>query len=343
MVRSLFFKALDDGFVKCLLCPNGCIIGNNGHGICNVRANKQGILYSENYGKLSAIAFDPIEKKPLYHFYPGSKILSIGSLGCTMKCPFCQNHGISQVTSPNYGQYTVYEPETIVKMALGKEGNIGIAFTYNEPTTFYEYMLSTAKLASPEGLKTVMATNGYINQEPLEGLLPFIDAFNVDLKAFSDSFYQSVARSELVPVKKTVKRIAVSRKHLEITNLVIPGLNDNLIEFEEMARWIAGETGDGTVLHISRYFPNYQLKIGSTPVGRLFELCELAKKHLKYVYIGNIADIVQNTTYCDKCGNELIVRWPTKTMVTGLDKKGDCDKCGYHVLDHIGPGRVLPL
>lgn len=335
MKKALYYKTLQNGIVKCSLCPHYCMIGDNEHGLCNVRINKKGNLYSELFEKVTAIGFDPIEKKPLYHFYPGSKILSIGSLGCTMKCMFCQNYRISQAAPANYTYPNSYSVESIIKLASSHAENIGIAFTYNEPNTFYEYMTEVAKLAKPAGLKAVMVTNGYINREPLEALLPYIDAFNVDLKAFSESFYKSITQSRLSPVKKTIQRIALAKKHLEITNLVIPGMNDNYVEFEEMVKWISEETGNQTVLHISRYFPNYQMKIESTPINLLLDLYEIAKKHLKYVYLGNVVDTTRDTTFCDECNNTLIVREPEKTIITGLDHNGNCTNCGNHVLDHI--------
>jgi len=335
MKKALYYKTLENGIVKCKLCPHNCLIGDNEHGFCNVRINKEGDLYSELFEKVTATGLDPIEKKPLYHFYPGSQILSIGSLGCTMKCLFCQNYRISQALPIEIDDTNLFSVKSIIKLALEQENNIGIAFTYNEPGTFYEYMISVARLAKPAGLKTVMVTNGYINREPLEELLPFIDAFNVDLKAFSESFYKLITQATLAPVKKTIKRIALSHKHMEITNLVIPGMNDNFTEFEEMVRWIAGETGSGTVLHISRYFPNFQMRIASTPINLLLDLYEIAKKHLKYVYLGNVFDVARDTTICDKCNNPLIVREQMKTLITGLDKQGNCARCGNHVLDHV--------
>ena len=335
MKRALYYKTLENGIVKCKLCPHYCVIGDNEHGLCNVRINKKGNLYSELFEKVTAMGLDPIEKKPLYHFYPGSKILSIGSLGCTMKCMFCQNYRISQATPESYNQPNSYSVESIVKLASKQAGNIGIAFTYNEPGTFYEYMIEVAKLAIPAGLKTVMVTNGYINREPLEALIPYIDAFNVDLKAFSESFYKSITQSRLSPVKKTIQRIAQAKKHLEITNLVIPGMNDNYAEFEEMVLWISKETGDQTPLHISRYFPDYQLKIASTPINLLLDLYEIAKKHLKYVYLGNVVDTSRDTTFCHECNHPLIIREPDKTIITGLDMNGNCTNCGNHVLDYI--------
>ena len=335
MKKALYYKTLEDGVVKCKLCPHYCLIGDNEHGLCNVRVNKEGNLYSEFFEKVTAVGLDPIEKKPLYHFYPGSTILSVGSLGCTMRCLFCQNYRLSHPTPQSYDDTNLFTAKAIVKLACEQENNIGIAFTYNEPGTFYEYMISVAMLAKPAGLKTVMVTNGYINREPLDAIIPYIDAFNVDLKAFSESFYKSITNSRLAPVKKTISRIALSQKHMEITNLVIPGMNDNYAEFEEMVRWIASETGDKTVLHISRYFPNFQMQIASTPINILLDLYGIAKEHLKYVYLGNVFDIERDTTYCDQCHNTLIVREPGRTVISGLDKLGNCLKCGNHVIDHV--------
>ena len=335
MKKALYYKTFENSVVRCTLCPHNCLINDNEHGICNVRINKNGDLYNEFFEKIVALGLDPIEKKPLYHYYPGSKILSVGSLGCTMKCLFCQNYRISQVDSGVPVPENSFSVKSIVELAIQQDENIGIAFTYNEPGTFYEYMISVAEQAKIADLKTVMVTNGYINRPPLEALIPYMDAFNVDLKAFSEDFYQSITHARLEPVKQTIRRIAASQKHLEITNLVIPGMNDNYAEFEEMTRWIAGETGERTVLHISRYFPAYQMKIASTPVNLLLDLYEIAKKHLKYVYLGNVFDVAKDTTYCDKCNNALIVRSPEKVSVTGLDNTGNCTKCGNHVLDHV--------
>jgi pyruvate formate lyase activating enzyme len=335
MKKALYYKTLENGLVKCKLCPHNCLIGDSEHGFCNVRINKEGILYSELFEKVTATGLDPIEKKPLYHFYPGSKILSIGSVGCSMKCLFCQNYRISQATLQTIEKVNVYSAKSIVELAVEQVNNIGIAFTYNEPGTFYEYMINVAELAKPLGLKTVMVTNGYINREPLNELLPYIDAFNVDLKAFSESFYKVMTQAKLEPVKKTIKRISLSQKHLEITNLVIPGMNDNFEEFEEMVRWIAGETGCRTALHISRYFPDFQMKIASTPINLMLDLYEIAKRHLKYVYLGNVLDSARDATNCDKCKNTLIIRSSEGTSIVGLDKKGNCKNCGNHVIDHV--------
>lgn len=335
MKKALYFEKQENSVVMCKLCPNFCIIGEEEHGICNVRINHKGILYSEFFGKVASLGFDPIEKKPLYHFYPGSRILSVGTLGCNLKCKFCQNYRISQIALGEFENTKLYTPDQIVKIARESEGNIGIAFTYNEPSTFYEYMLEVSGIAKEVGLKTVMVTNGYINRKPLSDLLPFIDAFNVDIKAFSEGFYKEITQSHLAPVKKTIKAIAQSDSHLELTNLVIPGLNDDYPGFEEMVRWIAAETGERTVLHISRYFPSYHLQIEATPVNTMLDLYEIAKKHLKFVYLGNIVDWRRETTYCDQCNSVLITRDSYKTEIAGLDDHGDCIVCGNHVIDYM--------
>jgi pyruvate formate lyase activating enzyme len=335
MKNALYYEKLKNGVVKCKLCPHYCIIGEEDHGICNVRINHKGILYNELFEKVASFGFDPIEKKPLYHFYPGSKILSIGALGCNLRCSFCQNYRISQISPDEFENTQLYTAESIVKIARESKGNIGIAFTYNEPVTFYEYMLQVSGYARKYNLKTVMVTNGYINRQPLEELIPFIDAFNVDIKAFSEGFYREITQSRLAPVKKAIKAIASSKSHLELTNLVIPGLNHNSAEFEEMTKWIAAEIGDRTVLHISRYFPSYHLRIEATPINTLLDLYDIAKKHLKFVYLGNIIDNARETTYCDKCNEKLIVREAYKTSIIGLDKQGNRAHCGNHVIDYM--------
>lgn len=335
MKKALYYEKLEHGLVKCKLCPHYCLIADNDHGICNVRINHAGDLYNELFAKVSSLGLDPIEKKPLYHYYPGSKILSIGALGCNLKCPFCQNYRISQISPEEYEHTTLYTTEKIIQIAREADNNIGVAFTYNEPVTFYEYMLQIAAYAKEFDLKTVMITNGFINRQPLEELIPFIDAFNVDLKAFSEGFYKEITQSRLAPVKKTIKSIAHAGKHLEITNLVIPGLNDNRREFEEMVKWIANEISDRTVLHISRYYPAFQMKIELTPLNTLLELFEIAKNYLKYVYLGNIIEKIYETTFCDKCNEELIVREALKTKLVGLDTYGNCLHCRNHVIDYM--------
>ena len=333
MKQADFYQLLENGVVQCQLCPHSCLIADGERGICHVRSNRSGVLYSELFEKVSSLGVDPIEKKPLFHFYHGTQILSVGTVGCNLKCNFCQNYRISQANNfrPATKTYTASE---IVEMARRTPNNIGIAFTYNEPVISYEYILNIAELAGNYGLKRVLVTNGYINQKPLTKLLPVIDALNVDLKAFTDTFYRGVTQARLEPVKKSLKQISESGKHLEITNLVIPGLNDNYTDFEKMVKWIATETGERTVLHISRYFPNYKLSVSATPLSTLFDLFEIAKANLVFVYLGNAVNNIHESTYCDNCGTKVISREGYRAEVIGLDHNGNCQHCRQHILDY---------
>lgn len=272
--------------IRCDICPHNCALKPGQTGICGVRTNIDGQLHvPEN---LSAIAVDPIEKKPLYHFFPGKKILSIGGYGCNLHCKFCQNYNISQEvpSSPNPGAH--HTPDEIVRMAQQTPNNIGVAYTYNEPTVFYEFMLETAELVHRVGMRNVMVSNGFINQKPLENLLPHIDAFNIDLKAFSDEFYKKLTGARLQPVLQTLKTIKQASRHLEVTFLVIPGLNDDETQAQQMFQWIATNLGPDTPLHISRYFPMYKLQVPATPIKTLNTLQAIALKYLKYCYLGNV-------------------------------------------------------
>ena len=286
---------------------------------------------TEVFGYVSSSNFDPIEKKPLYHFYPGSTILSIGSYGCNLRCFFCQNCTISQTAAEPELPRTYLTPMQIVKAALDQPGNIGIAFTYNEPTIWFEYMYEIAQLAKKAGLVTVMVTNGYINKEPLQALLQCIDAFSVDLKAFNDDFYAKVTSSKLEPVKETLKQIKLAGKHVEIVNLVIPGLNDDDVSVEAMVKWIATEIGRDTVFHISRYFPSYKMITEATPISIMRRVYRIASKELQYVYTGNV-NAGNNDTKCIDCGNLLISRYLYSTTLVGLNKSGRCNKCGNYFL-----------
>ncbi len=335
-MEALFYIKLEDKKVKCRLCPHECEISNGKFGICKVRINKNGELFTENYGLVSSVGFDPIEKKPLYHFYPGSEILSVGSIGCNLQCDFCQNWQISQISETDFKRESKrYRNSEIIELALSKENNIGIAYTYNEPTVFFEFMLEMAISAKEKGLKNVMVTNGFINKDPLNKLNQFIDAYNVDLKAFIDDFYIKYTKSQLEPVKETLINISNAGKHLEITNLVIPGLNDSPEKFEEMVKWIKENTGEKTVLHISRYFPSYKFKEEPTSVEKIFKLYEIAKKHLKYVYLGNLMLSEGSNTYCPECNELIIERSGYNTRLVALNKQGDCSSCGNHILEHI--------
>ncbi len=333
-MEARFYKVLANK-VKCELCPHNCQIKPDNYGICNVRKNVNGKLIAENYGMVSSMGFDPIEKKPLYHFYPGSEILSIGSVGCNLKCKFCQNWQISQCGLNDYTRETrFYDPSHIVNLAKSRADNIGIAYTYNEPTVFYEFMIETARLAKQKELKNVMVSNGFINKEPLAELLNHIDAFNIDLKAFTEQFYRDYTNSQLEPVKKTLLDIAKSGRHLEITHLVIPGLNDDESEFEKMMQWISSGLGDEVVMHLSRYFPVYQMNGDATPVNKLLQFEKIAKKYVNYVYLGNILLEDGSNTYCPGCNELVISRKGYLTKLKSLNEHGQCAKCGYQILKY---------
>jgi pyruvate formate lyase activating enzyme len=334
MKEAHFYIKLNGNKVKCELCPHNCIIADGNSGNCKVRKNEKGILLSVNYGKLSGYQLDPVEKKPLYHFYPGKSILSIGSFGCNLHCQFCQNFEISQNAS-NPGHTLELSPESIINDALRKKDNIGIAYTYNEPLVFYEFMRDTALLAKQHKLKNVMVSNGYISPAPLDKLLLLIDAFNIDLKAFTNDFYKNYTRSEIEEVKRCLIAIHKAGKHLEITNLVIPEINDDKQIFEAMVEWINNELGNDTVLHLSRYFPRYKMTTPPTSQRKLDELYRIAKESLDFVYIGNMTGTEGQNTYCPNCQILLIQRDGYDIELENLGLDGKCKKCQTKVIENI--------
>lgn len=333
MREALFYSKLNEKRVECQLCPHNCQLADGVTGNCRVRTNHNGVLYSDNYGKISGFHADPVEKKPLYHFYPGRPILSIGSVGCNLHCKFCQNHEIAQTGVKNIALREL-SPDSIVNDAMRLKNNVGIAYTYNEPLVYYEFMRDTSLLLRQYGLKNVMVTNGFFNPEPLERMLNFIDAFSVDLKAFSDDFYKKITKSGLDPVKATLKRIRNSGSFMEITNLIIPGLNDDIQQFTEMIKWIKGELGENTVLHLSKYFPRYKLSIPPTREEKMNELFNVASEHLNYVYIGNLTTLKGQNTYCHICKNLLIERNGYEVNIVGIDNEGSCSSCSHKIIEH---------
>jgi pyruvate formate lyase activating enzyme len=328
MQEALFYKKIDNNKVQCNLCPWNCELKSDQTGVCKVRENKDGLLITHVYNKVAALGTDPIEKKPLYHFFPGKNILSIGEVGCNLFCSFCQNHNISQCFAKDFKAFHAVTSEQIIKTALQTKNNIGLAYTYNEPFTFYEFMFDTAKLVKKQNLKNVVVSNGYINPEPLKQILPLIDAFNIDLKAFENDFYKTFTKGKLEPVLQTLKIISANGNHLEITNLVIPDLNDDDKKFEAMVKWIAEELGPHIPLHLSRYFPQYKLVLPPTSTEKLNQFYSTAKQYLHHVYLGNVNDEVHASTRCPNCHALLIERNHYLAKIVQNDFKGTCKACG---------------
>ncbi len=316
--------------VECGLCPHRCAIGEGKTGICGVRQNEGGRLYSLIYGEVTSMAMDPIEKKPLYHFFPGSEILSIGTKGCNFKCPYCQNWTISQDAK---ARTRFFSPEEVVETAL-REGSVGIAYTYSEPIIWFEYVMDCARLAREKNLKNVMVTNGYINPAPLEELLEYIDAMNIDLKNFREESYKKFQKAKLEPVLRSIET-AHARCHVELTTLIVTGINDTLEEMESLIGWIAG-LDKNIPWHVSRYFPNYRYEAPATDVNFMLEVCKRAQGKLNHVYCGNVSGSYGwSNTICPKCGSTVIRRSGYRTEVCGL-KGTACAKCG-NVLYMVSP------
>lgn len=331
MKKALFFDKLKQRKLQCTLCPHWCIILPDQRGKCQVRKNVEGDLFSENYERLCSVALDPIEKKPLYHYYPGKNILSIGSVGCNLKCKFCQNFEISQSNVDESPYLKSYTSEEIIQFAKHEKNNIGIAYTYNEPIVCIEFVLETAKLAHENNLKNVFVTNGFINPKPLEKLMPFIDAFSIDLKGFTESYYKNMCASNLKDVLKAIKQIKRSGKHIELTNLVVTDVNDHESDFLDMIQWIVSELGKDTVLHVSRYFPMFKFKNLPTSHSKLKMLYSIAKRHLDFVYIGNVSTQEEQNTICPNCDSLLIKRKNYQVQIVNL-KDGRCSNCNTLVI-----------
>lgn len=326
MIKEAAYYVKEPDGVRCKLCPHNCFIRDGARGFCRVRRNTEQQLIADSWGKISAVHLDPMEKKPLYHFYPGRPVLSIGSYGCNMVCKCCQNWQISQ--SPGRRLNRMILPEDVVESALSQSGNIGIAYTYNEPSVGFEYVLETAKLAQRKDLKNVMVSNGYISKEPLLELLTVIDAFNIDLKGFNTDFYRSFTGAFLDPVLETLSAIRKSGRHLEITCLIVPTMNDNPIDFRKMTNWIADHLGPETILHLSAYHPDYKLEIESTSAAVMKQLRNAAKERLFHVYAGNIRLENFQNTRCSNCGNEIVFRSGFLVDTKGLRNDGSCIYCG---------------
>ena len=322
------------GYVRCNLCHRRCIIAPGRYGVCGVRKNVNGKLYVLVYGLLTAMNLDPIEKKPLMHFYPGSQVLSISTVGCNFFCRFCQNWEISQsrLEKGLYGRYV--EPEKIVETAL-KYGADGITYTYNEPTIFFELMYDTAKLAKRHGLFNTMVTNGYMTEEAVRELAPYMDAATVDFKGGGNrEFYRRyMGVPDPEPIYGTLLAMKKAGWWIEVTNLVVPKVGDREEDIRRLARWIVDNLGDETPFHLLRFHPDYKmLDFPPTPVETLEKLAETARAEgLKYVYIGNVWGHPLENTYCPKCGYPVIERYGFTITAWRLTSDNRCPRCGYPI------------
>jgi pyruvate formate lyase activating enzyme len=327
MKEAMYYEKLDKMKVQCHLCPNNCVILHGKRGSCRVRENQAGTLYSLVYGLPCTVGVDPIEKKPLFHFLPGTTTYSIATPGCNLHCKWCQNWQISQ-KGPDEVDCFSMSPQEVVDNAL-KNKCKSISYTYVEPAIFYEYVLDTAKLAHKAGLKNIMVTNGYLNQAPVKELYKYIDAANIDLKGFTEELYRDYCGGHLKPILDAIKTISKMGVWVELTTLTIPTLNDNPETIKEQCEWIKKELGVRVPLHFSRFFPYYKMAhLHPTPPETLLNAYNIAKAAgLKYVYVGNIQMENTENTSCPKCGKTLIERSSFFTVSSNKVKDGKCSFC----------------
>ena len=321
-VEARYYEKRDNGKVQCRLCPHECSIADGKSGFCGVRINSGGILAAATYGRVVAVHIDPIEKKPLYHFCPGSDILSVGSVGCTLRCNFCQN--VELVLADRPGSYM--SPNELAANA-GRYGSIGIAYTYNEPMMWFEYVMDTGKRIRDAGLKNVLVTNGYINPEPLEELLTVTDAMNIDLKSMENDFYKTLCKGTVEPVLHTIERASRSC-HVEVTNLLVTNQNDSPALIRKFVDFVYSVNPNMPV-HFSRYFPHHKMAEPPTPTPVLREAFRIAREKLTYVYVGNVMLEEGNETKC-QCGATLVKRRGYSVVTSGIEN-GHCRECGKKV------------
>ncbi|MBA4418345.1 MAG: AmmeMemoRadiSam system radical SAM enzyme [Syntrophus sp. (in: bacteria)] len=336
MREASFYEKGEEKKVHCTLCRHHCVVADDRRGICGVRMNKDGTLYTLVYGVPCSYHVDPIEKKPLYHFFPGSKAFSIATAGCNFRCKHCQNHEISQLPL-GAGQIMgeKMEPSEAVGLAE-KAGCKSISYTYTEPTMFYEYAFDIAQLAKEKGIFNNFVTNGYIEEEPLRAIRPFLDAANIDLKGFNDEFYRKICGAELSKVLDTIQLYKSLGIWIELTTLVIPGYNDKEEELRGIARFIKESLGAETPWHVSAFYPTYKLLDAErTPVGTIERAREIGiEEGLRYVYAGNIPGLAGEHTYCAICKNAVIKRYGYEIKEYHI-KGGACTFCGA-TIDGIG-------
>jgi pyruvate formate lyase activating enzyme len=329
-MEAYLYEPLEDGKVKCNLCSHRCVIKDGRRGLCSVRENQAGKLHTLVYGKVIARHVDPIEKKPLFHFLPGSLSYSIATVGCNFRCKFCQNADIAQMPGDHKGIVmgdTVTPAEMVA--AAAKVGCRSISYTYTEPTVFFELAYDTARIAHERGIRNVFVTNGYMTAEALEMINPYLDAANVDLKAFTETYYKDLCGARLKHVRATLKRMKDCGIFVEITTLIVPGLNDDSAELKALAVFIAHDLGTDTPWHISRFHPTYKLTDRPpTPVQTLLKAREIGMQAgLKYVYTGNVPGDTGENTFCPGCGEMVIERWGFQVGNMRI-KDGQCSQCG---------------
>jgi len=332
--EARYYRKLDNNLVQCTICPRKCVIKPGEAGFCRTRINKNGVLYSLVYGVVSSIAIDPVEKKPLFHFYPGSPTLSISTIGCTFKCPWCQNWHISQVdaTKADLSFYDNYAPEDIIEYAKRTESP-SISITYNEPIVWLEYSIDLAKLAKANNIKTIFVTNGYASDEVLDEIASNINAANVDIKCFSEETYRKYIKGDLKPVLEFTEYLKKKGVHVETTYLIIPGLNDSPDEIRQYCKWHYEHLGPETPLHFSKFYPQYKYTSAlPTPVETLENAWKIAKEEgLYYVYTGNVPGHKYENTYCPECGKEVIRRYGFYITKWNLDEQNRCKFCGAKI------------
>lgn len=338
MHEALLYTKEPDKSARCYLCRHRCHIKAGQRGVCQVRENIDGALYSILYGRPCSVAIDPIEKKPFFHFWPGSHSLSIATLGCNFQCPFCQNWEISQYKRAQSTEHRVQREvssDEIVKRAI-ENGCQSISYTYTEPTIFYEYARDIAELARQRGLKNNFVTNGYMTREMLDDMRPLLDAANVDLKAFKEKTYRTVMKADLKGVLDSIQYMKELGIWVEVTTLIVPGMNDDIEELKSIAEFIAG-VGKEIPWHISRFYPHYKMTdLEPTPIKIMCEAHGLGKKAgLRYVYMGNVPGDETENTFCWNCGTKLIERFGFSVGKNIVSKDGTCPKCGAKI-DGVG-------
>jgi pyruvate formate lyase activating enzyme len=328
--EARWYHKLDRAQVQCDLCPRRCVIPEGKRGTCRVRENRGGTLYSIVYGKPCSVGREPIEKAPFFHFLPGRERITVATVGCNQSCRYCQNWQISQAQFEDVPNRNL-SPAELVNLAVTQHVPI-LCFTYSEPIVFYEYMADAARLAREKGIRTAVVTGGFVNPEPLAELCGLVDAIKIDLKGFSETFYKDVCGSSLGPVLAACRTVAQSGTHLELVNLVVPGLNDDSAGIAAMCRWVVENCGDSVPVHFTRFGPNYKLQnTPATPVATLETAARVGKASgLQYVYLGNVPGHRLESTTCPECGRVIVER-QGYTVTANEVKDGKCRFCGARI------------